>query len=240
MTQLAEETAATSFLEVGAADAEETTASTAIPTQVSMWRPGLVVATAVLLAALSSGGSEFGAFGSSARRKEGDEFSDAGTAVPEIDADLLDEIRTLFDEGATEFFHDGLHSEFSRSLLALIASRGNAALRAIGRYVLSDASKPDVVSEALRWLADHQDSALANEQWRVLLQALRHPDPRVRDGAVIGFSSLDNPRALPVLKAARGAETIHELGRLLDVVIEQLTQTAHVAAAPDGQREQVV
>jgi HEAT repeat protein len=234
VTQVVEETAATS-LELG--DDTETAGTSSSTTIPAIRRLGLVAATAVLFTALSLGGSQFADLGSSVRRKEGDEFSDTATAVSETDAELVEEVRALFDEGATEFFQDGIQSQFSRSLVALLATKGNAALRAIAQYVSSDCANPDVVSEALRWLADYPDPAFANERWRLLLQTLRHPNPRVRDGAILGLSTLDSPHALPMLEEARSTETIRELRRLLDAVIEQLVQTAHAAAASNSQRK---
>jgi hypothetical protein len=238
-TQVLEETAATSSDQDSTTERGASTINPELKTQVSIWRPGLVVAGAVLAAALAAGGSQF-TLTTSQRRRLDSEFAASGTAAFECDAEILDEVRLLFDQGATEFFHDGLHSHFSRRLLDLLARHGGVALHAIAQYLVSDIAKEDVVSEALRWIADYRDPATMTERGRLLRRSLRSSLPRVRDGAVLGLSTLDDPRALPFLEEARQAESIHELRRLIDAVIEQLRATAHASAAANGQGEPLV
>lgn len=237
--QLLEETAATGSEQDVTAEPGASTTNPALKTQIPIWRPGLVVASAVLAAALAAGGSQFNTLTSPRRRLES-EFAESGTAAFECDVEILDEVRQLFDEGAGEFFQDGLHSHFSRCLLDLLARNGWAALHAIAQYLASDVARDDVVSEALRWIADYHDPATMSERGRLLRRSLQNSSPRVRDGAVLGLSAMDDPRALPSLDEARRTESIHELRRLIDAVIEQLRATAHAAAAANGQGEPLV
>ena len=238
--QLLEETAATGSEQDITTEPGASTTNPALKTQVPIWRPGLVVAVAVLAAALAAGGSHSNTLTTSPRRRLDGEFAESGTAAFECDVEILDEVRRLFDEGAGEFFQDGLHSHFSHCLLNLLARNGGAALHAIAQYLASDAARDDVVSEALRWIADYQDPATMSERGRLLRRSLQKSSPRVRDGAVLGLSTMDDPRAIPSLEEARRTESIHELRRLIDAVIEQLRATANAAAAANGQGKPLV
>ncbi len=233
-TQLLEETAATSDERDAPADPGTSTRDPALKTRITMWRPGLTVAGAVLAALLAAGGSQFEALTSSRRRTLHTAVAESSTATSECDAELFDKVRRLFEEGAGEFFQDGLYSQFARSLLDLLATHGGYALQAIAAYLAADVAKDDVVSEALRWIADYDDPATIADRGRLLRRSLQNPSPRVRDGAILGLSTMDDPRALPLLEVVRQNEPINELRRLIDAVIDQLRATAHAPAAENG------
>jgi hypothetical protein len=190
-------------------------ASTALLSDVSprlSW-PGKFIAAFVLSAGLGTGAVTGG------RR---DEVAESSTALTEVDPVLLRTVRDLFEQGASEFFQDGVDSNFSRALLKLLAQHGRKAFQAIAEYVFSGDTKPDVVSEALRWLADFNDASTLPQRWAILERTLKDPSPRVRDGAILGFAALDDPRAKPLLLKARELERMAELRGLIDQVIAQL------------------
>lgn len=226
--QFVEETVATSL--DTALETNDT--STASPmTEVPINRVGALVASIVLataLAAISPAGTVQIASHTTRRRFE---VAESGTAVVDSDPELVNQVRELFEQGASEFFEDGVHSEFSRSLLLTLAEHGRAAFMAISEYLFSADAKPDIVSEALRWLADFRDPATLVDRWSILQRTLRDRSPRVRDGAILGFAALDDPRSRRLLLEARHVEQIAELQRLIDQVIEQLNATANAAPA---------
>lgn len=201
-------------------------ASTGLRTDVvgvRLRRPGLFVAALVLSAALTTGGPPgVLSVADLSRRRRDDVTAESSTAAVEIDPLLLNEIRELFEQGASEFFHDGVHSNFSDTLLRTLAQHGQAAFRAIADYLFSGNANPDVVSEALRWLADFNDVSTLSQRWAILRRTLKDRSPRVRDGAILGFGALDDPRARPLLLEARNLEQIGELRALIDQVIAQL------------------
>lgn len=190
---------------------------------VRLARPGLFLAGVVLIAGLATSGAT-GAFSVADlnRRRRDDVTAESSTGAVEVDPLLLKEIRELFEQGASEFFHDGVHSNFSRTLLQTLAQHGQAAFRAIADYLFSGNAKPDVVSEALRWLADFNDASTLSQRWVILQRTLKDRSPRVRDGAILGFAALDDPRARPLLLEARNLEQIGELRALIDQVVAQL------------------
>ena len=200
-------------------------ASTAPPTdvvRVRLARPGVFIAGLALSAALAAGGPS-GAFSvADYRRRRDDVTAESSTAAIEVDPLLVEEIRELFEQGASEFFHDGVHSNFSRTLLKTLAQHGQAAFRAIADYLFSGNAKPDVVSEALRWFADFNDASTLSQRWAILQRTLKDRSPRVRDGAILGFAALDDPRARSLLLEARNLEQIGELRALIDQVVAQL------------------
>ena len=203
-------------------------ASTGLPTDVvgvRLARPGVFIAGLALSAALAAGGPS-GAFSvTDFRRRRDDVTAESSTAAVEVDPLLLKEIRELFEQGASEFFHDGVHSNFSRTLLKTLAQHGQAAFRAIADYLFSGNAKPDIVSEALRWFADFNDASTLSQRWAILQRTLKDRSPRVRDGAILGFAALDDPRASPLLLEARDLEQIGELRALIDQVVAQLERT---------------
>jgi len=207
---------------------------------VSLARPGLLIASVVVSAVLASGGVMPTVLINYTGRKRYEAATESGTLAVECDPELVDQIRELFEQGASEFFQDGVHSAFSRTLLATLAQHGRAAFHAISEYLFSGDAKPDVVSEALRWLADFNDPATLAQRWSILQRTLRDRSSRVRDGAIVGFAALDDPRARPLLLEARNVEQIAELRRLIDKVVEQVDATTHAPAPAHGSRESLV
>lgn len=149
----------------------------------------------------------------------------ADTSTAEIDPALAKNIRQMLERGASEFFEDGLESNFALDLTLSVREHGDAAIMAIAEYLSSTTAKPEVVSEALRRIADVEDSDSLASRWALLQRGLKHRSPRVRDSAILGFAALDDPRALEILKDAETQEPLPELRRLIQKVNEQLSAT---------------
>jgi hypothetical protein len=196
-------------------------------------RPGMVLAGLVLWAALTTAGPTGTAPMGTYLRRRDEIAAESSTADIERDPELLKQVEEVFKQGVSEFFQDGMFSHFSRSLLAVLAQHGRAAFRAIAEYVFSGSGNADVVSEALRWLADFDDPATLPQRWAILQRTLQDRSPRVRDGAILGFAALDDPRARSLLLKTQESEPIPELRRLIQQVVDQLNATN---AAPPAQR----
>jgi len=193
-------------------------------------RTGELLASLVLWAALITAGATGTApIGIYSRRC--DEIpAESSTADVERDPELLHQVKEIFEQGASEFFEDGMYSHFSRSLMAILTRHGRAALKAITEYVFSGNGNADVISEALRWLSDFDDPATLPQRWAILQRALKDHSPRVRDGAILGFARIDDPHAQSLLLETQNSERIPELRRLIQQVIEQLN--AHASIPP--------
>ncbi len=194
-------------------------------------KPGRLLASLVLWAALTTAGPVGTAplYLDVKRREE--TAAESSTADVERDPELARQVQSIFDQGASEFFQDGMYSNFSRSLLTLLAQHGRAAFRAIAEYVFSGNGNADVISEALRWLADFDDPATLPQRWAILQRTLQDRSPRIRDGAILGFAALDDPRARSILLDSQKSESVPELQRLIQQVIDQLNATDAAAAA---------
>jgi hypothetical protein len=148
-----------------------------------------------------------------------------------MNPELAQKMEQIFERGASEFFEDGMDSNFARELLLSILEYGTSAIDAIAEYLFSSTANSDVGSEALRRLADIDDRRIPASRWALLQRGIRHRSPRVRDGAILGFASLDDPRALELLKSVETEESVPELQHLIQKVIEQLGATNGKAAA---------
>lgn len=149
----------------------------------------------------------------------------AETSPAEIDPVLVKQIRQMFERGASEFFQDGMESNFARELILSVREYGDAAIMAIAEYLFSSTANPEVGSEALRRIADVADPHSLASRWGLLERGLKHRSSRVRDGAILGFAALDDPHTLEILKDAKSQEPVPELQRLIQKVIEQLGAT---------------
>jgi hypothetical protein len=179
------------------------------------------LATIVLIAAMATGPVPPPFTRPYSRRR--DEFpAESSTLALPIDPVLLQNVKDLFEKGAAEFFHDGMDSNFSRSLLSLLGSRGADALSAIAEYLSWNEGNPEAVSEALRWMAEFGGPDTLPKRWSILCRGLRSQSPVVRDGAILGFATLDDPRAHSLLLEARESEQIRELQLLIERVAARL------------------
>ena len=182
---------------------------------------GLIMATFVLSAMMAVPAGQVQAPMDLWLRRR-DEITEGATTEGEVDPILIKRVGEMFEKASDEFFHDGVSSEFSRSLLRFLREHGRDGFRAIADYALLSHAKPDVVSEALRWIGDFDDPDTFAQRWALLEQSLKSRSSKVRDGAILGFAAVDNPKARRLLQQAQQVEKIGELRVLIDQVIAQL------------------
>jgi len=133
-------------------------------------------------------------------------------------------IRDLFTAGEEEVFEDGMESEFSRSLTSVIKQYGNDVVAVISNLILKEEVSPEVASEALRWMGQMDDPKTHASRLDLLKQSLSCSSAWVRDGASIGLACLDDPSAIPCLKAAIEQEPYELLRRNMALAIEDLQE----------------
>jgi hypothetical protein len=139
--------------------------------------------------------------------------------------ELYKEFRTLFAAGREEFFEDGMESNFSRRLIALVDEYGNDAVDVLKDLIIGEQVNPEVASEALRWVGQIENPTSRLQRRRLLEQSLYHSSPNVRDGALLGLASMDDSKAISSLRRAIEQETVEELRQDMEQVIEQLRVT---------------
>lgn len=159
------------------------------------------------------------------------------TLPQEYSIKVEQEFERLLLAAKEETFEDGMESNFSKGLNSLIRKYGNAAIDILTRFILTEAINPEVASETLRWVGyiDH----LASYQYRrwLLERTLFCSSARVRDGAILGLASLDDPHAIPHLKRAIQRERYSELRRDMEQVLTQLENNISALYSENHKKE---
>ncbi|NJL67864.1 MAG: hypothetical protein HC894_15950 [Microcoleus sp. SM1_3_4] len=115
-----------------------------------------------------------------------------------------------------------MESEFSKKLTSTIEEYGDEAIEIITCLIIYEKTDAEVATEALRWLGcmDHAPS-YRFRLW-LLERSLNCSQARIRDGAILGLSYLNDPHAISYLKLAIGLEKCTELREDMEQVLEQL------------------
>jgi hypothetical protein len=147
---------------------------------------------------------------------------EAGTAEFAAGTDLVTGVAAMFRIAREIVFEDGMDNPFSLGLKHLIAVQGKAGVAAIAGELERQDKRPHLVAETLRILGEIEDRLTPAERLWLLTQALSDQSAIVRDGALLGLASLDDPSALPYVKAALQRERSADLRSSLEQVVEQL------------------
>jgi hypothetical protein len=142
--------------------------------------------------------------------------------------DLYSKVLSLFVAARSTDFEDGIHTEFSRSLVRLVELLGNSAVEVVASVILKEKVNPTVAAEALKWIGHiDQPKSYAFRLW-LLEKSLRSSFPIVRDAALLGVASLDDHHSIPAVNDAISHETCPELREDLSQVLRQLDPQCHL------------
>jgi hypothetical protein len=151
-----------------------------------------------------------------------EELSENATGLHDRPPELAEGLRAILASGKEQVFEDGMESDFSKALIALIRTYGNDTLAEFAYFIVYEKVNAEVASEALRWLGlmNHPLSY----SWRLWLleRSLGSSSARIRDGAALGLAFLDDPAAIPHIKLAIQREPVAELRQDLGQVLAQL------------------
>jgi hypothetical protein len=132
------------------------------------------------------------------------------------------ELEQLFHEFRHEVFEDGIESDFSQRLLRMIETKGNMALLELNALLRSPSTPLTVSAEALRWLGQMRDREThAYRRW-ILTDLLEAPTILIRDGAIVGLLTLDDPSIKHSVRAALESEPSEQLRKDLSQLLDQL------------------
>ena len=132
------------------------------------------------------------------------------------------ELEQLFHEFRHEVFEDGVESDFSRRLLRMIETKGNMALLELNALLRARSTPLTVSAEALRWLGQMRDREThAYRRW-ILTDLLKAPSILIRDGAIVGLLTLDDPSIKHSVRAALESEPSEQLREDLSQLLDQL------------------
>jgi hypothetical protein len=140
--------------------------------------------------------------------------------------DVMENGQRLFHTSWNEAFEDGMESAFSRSLQEFVRRHGVTAVNVITRLISNELVSVELASEALRWLGRMEDPTTYHDRRWLLEHSLTHSSGYVRDGAVLGLSSMDDPHATSALRQAMAREPLPQLRKNMAQAIEQLEATA--------------
>jgi hypothetical protein len=137
---------------------------------------------------------------------------------------INDGINRLLIIAEDENFQDGVESNLSLGLAALVTRFPNETLNAIKGVLVSRKVSLSVHTEILGLMGRIENDATKDERLSILVLNLMDKSPLVRDGAAIGLAYLNDRRAVAHLQKAVGTESIATLREDLQSVIEQLEQ----------------
>ncbi|MEG4294173.1 hypothetical protein QUB76_36025 [Microcoleus sp. D2B6] len=154
-----------------------------------------------------------------ALRPEGVESS---TIKQDYSKELSEEIYSLFKASDEQNFEDGMETEFSKKLICLIKEYADEAIEIITGIIIYERVNAEVATEALRWLGNIDHAPSYRFRLWLLERSLSCSKARIRDGAILGLSSLNDPHAISYLKLAIEQEKCTELRKDMEQVLAQL------------------
>lgn len=122
-------------------------------------------------------------------------------------------------------FEDGMTTPFSRAVAHSVNVYRLAAVEAIRTGLAQSILRGEAASDALTWAARSAPPSIADEIRALLEEAIEDPSFIVRDGALLGIASMDDPRSIPAVRQAIAQEPIEELAREMEDVLAQLEET---------------
>lgn len=134
-------------------------------------------------------------------------------------------IRALFNRARYEAFEAGFDTDFSNELQASILKYSDQAIEIIAHLILHGIAGPEPASEALSCIGAINHSPTYNYRRWLLERCLSSGLARVRDGALIGLSFLDDPHAIPFLEEAIVREQRVGLRKDMQKLLRQLEET---------------
>lgn len=140
------------------------------------------------------------------------------------------EVERIFKAAKDEVFEDGTRSNFSEALVSLVTENAQSTLKALRDLILNEKVNLEAASQALRWLGHMQHAPSHGLRLELLTQGLSSRSALVKDGAALGLSYLDDPRAIPDLQNAIEQERSMSLREDLQQVLSQLEDTARAVS----------
>jgi hypothetical protein len=132
------------------------------------------------------------------------------------------QFRFAFQRAAKEHFEDGMSSDFTNELETLVRHTRNDTKAILLSLLEDETISSSVWAEAMRWLGRAGGLLSNSSRLSLLEKGLTSIHPAIRDGAILGLSSLDDPSAITRLERAAANEPIAQLRKDMEAVISQL------------------
>lgn len=140
----------------------------------------------------------------------------------QISVRSISQLEALFDAAHEEMFKDGIESAFTRSISSLLSARPDTTLEATRQLIFSKRMGIEAVSETLKYLGRSADKATHTARMQLLLDALQHSSPAVRDNAASALASLGDSLAIAALRKAASQESVIPVRKSMQEIIEWL------------------
>ncbi len=146
------------------------------------------------------------------------------TSESEVPSYVLSEVRGAFRLADETIFEQGSVNEFENELERLIESYGIAAVKILRAGIFTESISANCASETLRSLGEINHMPSYGLRLSILIEALFHKNPTVRDGAGLGLANIDDSLAIPYVDMAIRQETVKDLKNDLRLVLTQLEE----------------
>lgn len=117
-----------------------------------------------------------------------------------------EQLTRIFKDHAEEEFEIGYESEFERQIQLLVNLCPEETLELLEGRLENDARGYDLISEAIRAVGRLKDSRTRTASFPLLINALEHTSPEVRDSAALALYDSQNKKAIAPLKRAADRE----------------------------------
>lgn len=131
-------------------------------------------------------------------------------------------LKQIFERAIGEYFEDGVESNFTLQLRYFVRRAGQDAAAIILKLLSSDMKAPNVWGEAMRWIGRAEGEMPKSGRVAILEKGLSSSHHLIRDGAILGFASMDDPDTIPILEGAMSTEVFPGLRRDMSTVIDEL------------------
>jgi hypothetical protein len=153
-----------------------------------------------------------------------DKSTTSTVKITESPNSLVPVLFRMFSIARDEEFEDGVETQFSINLNRAVQMAGQMSIEVITDLILTGKVNIEVGAEALRWIGRINDPATYESRQWLLERCLFSRFPRIRDGAALGLSSMDDPHSTKYLRFAVGREEIDELRKDLEQVLQDLEE----------------
>ena len=128
----------------------------------------------------------------------------------------------IFMLAREQHFEDGYESDFSNQLKLYIFRYGKLAIDVINHYFVAESVNKEVLSESLRVIGRIKHQQTYRDRLWLLEHGLFNASSCIRDGAIIGLSSLNSKDAIRTLQVAIEREKIPELRQDMEQALMNL------------------
>ncbi len=125
--------------------------------------------------------------------------------------EIENEITKLLSWGADIEFEQGMENDFTRALESMVLNYGDLAIGMLNDAIRQRNINEDLIAEIAQYLGTIIDEKTNFNRRLLLIQLLESKSNFVRYGAVIGLENLNDPKALPDIRAAAKSEQFQPL-----------------------------